>query len=575
MAIVDTHRTVLDLFLSHEQESPTEIFLRQPNGLIWNQYTWQDAGIAARHLVTALRKAGLKKGDRIALLSQNCAEWIICDLAIMMGGFVSVPLYANVNASTMHSILLHAEVKLLLVGKLHPIDWKNLFPAIPDSMMTIAMNGYEKSGATPWNSFVTKKEAATLEQISPEDILTIIYTSGTTGKPKGVVHTHQSIMNALNVAAEEALLNQRGNRFVSYLPLSHAAERGLVEFGAMYSGGSISFIESQDSFASNIKDIHPTHFFGVPRIWEKFQSKIWEVIPQKKLDFWLGIPVLSTVMKAKIRKSLGLNKAAIILTGAAPISVDLLKWFAKIGIHIQEAYGMSENFNVCSINPRKNIRIGTVGKVFPNQEISIVPETHEIIQKCDWLMQGYYKEPELTASTIQSGYLHTGDMGELSADGYLKLTGRVKDIFKTSKGEYIAPGPIEMFFLANPAIDQACVMGVRYPQPFIVVVLSAIGKATPQDELIRQLTRLLNNYNQGCMQYQELHKVIIAHEEWTNENGLLTPTLKMKRNALSEKYEEALAMIYDQKEKVSWEVKPEDMSKKMEVLDYDTLHKIP
>lgn len=554
MNTLDTAQlTMVDLFLKHELETPHATFLRQPTGSSWKEYSWSEVWKTASKVVAAMQKAGLKKGDRVAILSQNCAEWIICDLAIMMGGFISVPLYANVNASTMHDILVHSESKLLFVGKLNPIDWDNVRMSVPESVLLVSMNGYDKENLLSWSQFMQADKDATLATPSTNDILTIIYTSGTTGTPKGVIHTHRSIINAIQTAADVVLLNRKGNRFFSYLPLSHAAERGLVEFGAMYCGGTISFVESQDTFVRNIKETLPTHFFGVPRIWEKFQSRILEILPEQKLKILLRLPIISFLVKSKIRKSLGLNKALILLSGAAPISPDLIRWYKRINIYIQEAYGMSENFSVCAINPADDIRVGTVGKIFENQEIKIDPQTNEVIQKCDWLMQGYYKDPKLTEETIQSGYLYTGDVGELSKDGYLKITGRVKDIFKTSKGEYIAPAPIEKQFLAHEEVDQACVMGSTYPLAFIIVVLSPVGKTMNRDAINRLLLDTLNQYNQSCMPYQALQKVIVAKEEWTIENDLFTPTLKMKRSALAKKYEAAMEPIYLAQEKVSWE----------------------
>ena len=547
-------RGILDCFLHWEKQTPDAVFLRQPIGNSWKAYSWKQVGEEARKIAATLSKLGISKGERIALLSQNCAEWIISDIGIMMGGYVSVPLYANINATTLKEILTHSESRVLFVGKLHKNDWENIRPAIPSSVMAVTMPGYEKDSITPWNQWLITSDSSNLSMdVSPEDIFTIIYTSGTTGAPKGVVHTNRTVMNALDMAVEEGFLDQRGNRFFSYLPLSHAAERGLVECGALYSGGSISFVESQETFPSNIRDTLPTHFFGVPRIWEKFQSKILEVLSQQRLDLLLRIPIVSTLIKSKIKKLLGLQNALIILSGAAPISPDLMTWFTKIGIRIREAYGMSENFNVCTINPKDQIRIGSVGKLFKGQEVKIDKDTGEILQRCPWLMKGYFKEPELSAQTLLDGFLHTGDMGELSPDGFLKLTGRVKDIFKTSKGEYIVPGKIEMLFLALPIVDQACVMGSRYPQPFIIIRLSEAGKAMPVTLVTESLNKTLQDYNRSAMEYQKLKKVIIVREEWTNENGLLTPTLKMKRNALSAKYEESLETLYNHDEVVSKE----------------------
>jgi long-subunit acyl-CoA synthetase (AMP-forming) len=371
--------------------------------------------------------------------------------------------------------------------------------------------------------------------------------------PKGVVHTYGTIMKAIEVAQELVLLNQPGNRFFSYLPLSHAAERGLVECGAIFSGGSISFVESVETFQVNLQATAPTHFLGVPRIWEKFQQKITEKLPQRKLTFLLKIPLVRFLLRRKIKQALGLHKAKVLLTGAAPIAPDLLKWFARLDFSIQEAYGMSENFSACTINPKGQIRIGSVGKLVANQEVKIDPVTQEIIQRAEWVMQGYFKEPELTAQTIQNGYLHTGDMGEISEDGYLTLLGRVKDIFKTSKGEYIVPLKTEMHFLSLKEVDQVCLLGINYPQPFLVAVLSEYGKRLSKRALNENLRIALDLCNESCMDYQKVKKVILVREEWTNDNNLLTPTLKIKRNAIGAKYETKLQELYYNNEIVSWE----------------------
>ena len=547
--------TILDYFLLWEKKTPNCTFLKQPDGASWKNYSWNETGAKARQLLGALQASGYKKGDRISVLSANCAEWIICDITLMMGGYISVPLYANVNSNSLEKILKDADCRALIIGKLASKDWAKQKSVIADSIKLISMDGYHFDKAITWKDFCQESsDNPTMENVMLNDVMTIIYTSGTTGDPKGVVHTYGSIINAVKEASNEVRLNRKGNRFVSYLPLSHAAERGLIECGGIFCGGSISFVESISSFSTNIQNIQPTHFFGVPRIWEKFQAKILEKIPQKRFDLFLKIPILKQLIIRKIKKSLGLQKADVILSGAAPLAPDVIRWFQKLNIEIREAYGMSENFNVISMNPRHAIRIGTVGTLFQNQEVYIDEKSREIMQKCNWLMQGYYKKPDMTKKTIVDGFLHTGDMGYLSNDGYLKITGRVKDIFKTSKGEYISPSPLELPFLDLKIVDQACVMGSAYPQPFVLIVLSDIGNSVSQKNIETELLKIMDKLNQKSMEYQRLKKVIIVKEQWTIENGLLTPTLKIKRNELSRKYEHRFAEFYNAKNRISWEI---------------------
>ncbi|UCE94453.1 MAG: AMP-binding protein [Flavobacteriaceae bacterium] len=545
--------TILDYFLSWEEQTPNNIFLRQPKDAGWKNYSWKYCGIKARQLLGALKSQGFDKGDRISILSANCAEWIICDLALMMGGYISVPLYANINAASMKKILKDSGCKAIITGKLNPEDWSRQKEVIGKEIKVMSMDGHDRKGCVSWSEFCQSHPVPEPIEISCEDTMTIIYTSGTTGDPKGVVHTYGSVITAVKVASDEVGLNQKGNKFVSYLPLSHAAERGLIECGGIYCGGTISFVESLESFSKNIQDTQPTHFFGVPRIWEKFQIKILEKIPQNRLDILLNIPFINKIVIKKIKTSLGLLNAEIILSGAAPLAPDIIRWFMKLEINIREAYGMSENFNVISMNPAGAIKIGSVGKLFPGQEVIIDKETKEIKQKCSWLMKGYYRNPKLTEETIVNDYLLTGDMGELTEDGYLKITGRVKDIFKTTKGEYISPSLLEIPFLELKIIEQVCIMGTFYPQPFVLVSLSHLAETLSKNEIVESLEKVLRQQNEGVMEYQRLKKVIVSKNPWTIENGLLTPTLKLKRSLISEKYERKLKDIYNKDELVSWE----------------------
>lgn len=544
---------ILGYFFKWEAGTPDAVFLRQPFGKRWKEYTWRETGIAARKLLAQIQQMQFMPGTKIGIWSNNCAEWIICDLALMMGGYISVPLYANVNSENLKGILLHAECELLFVGKIDLKVWESNKYAIPSKVKTLAMPGFQFENLVQQvHQIESSVPKPNIILPSFDDLLTIIYTSGTTGAPKGVMHTYGTTINAVLAAREMVMIDQPGNRFISYLPLSHAAERGLVEFGAIYSGGSISFVESAEQFSATMQVVQPTHFLAVPRVWQKFREGILEKVSSNKIEFMLRIPFVSSMLKKRILTTLGLQKAKIILTGAAPISVELLKWFHRLGIPIQEAYGLSEDFNVCSINPRTDIRIGTTGKLLSGQEVKILPDTHEIIQRSAWIMKGYFKDPELNAKAIQDGYFYTGDIGEI-VDGYLVITGRVKDIFKTAKGEYIAPFQIEAHFLSMDEIDQACVLGSRYPKPFIVVVLSKRGKEMDKDMLEGKLKATLDVYNRDSMGYQRLKKVIIVKDEWTTDNGILTLTMKMKRNVVAKLYEEKLENKYSTDETISWE----------------------
>jgi long-chain acyl-CoA synthetase len=315
----------------------------------------------------------------------------------------------------------------------------------------------------------------------------------------------------------------------SYLPLCHIAERNLTEMLACYSGATISFVESLETFGRDLASVQPDLFFGVPRIWAKFQEKILEKMPQKKLDMYLRIPILSTIVKNKIKKNLGLSKAGLKGTAAAPIPVSLLHWFDKLDIRLREIYGMTENCALSHSN-QKEIRFGTVGQPMESVEVKL-SEEREILTRHVALMMGYYKEPEMTAQVFTAdGFLRTGDQGAIDTKGFLTITGRVKDLFKTDKGKYISPAPIEMKLMKNTDIEQVCVVGMGIPQPIALVNLSPTGKTKSKEEINKSLSASVAEVNPTVEHYEHLKKIVIMKEEWTINNGMMTPTMKVKRN---------------------------------------------
>jgi len=522
---------LVHMFQKWERETPHHIFFRQPVAGDWRTWTYQQAGEEIRKIASGLLALNLPSRSNIAIVSKNCAHWIMADLAIFMAGHVSVPLYANSSAASIKQILEHSESKVIFVGKLD--DYENQKKGIPGNVQKISASFYGIKDGLLWEDILEKqKPLANVVERGDEELLTIMYTSGTTGVPKGVMfnskafdHTTKILIKYLH--AWETLPEHP--RLFSYLPLCHIAERNLTEMLGSYSGATISFVESLESFGRDLASVQPDLFFGVPRIWAKFQEKILEKMPQKKLDKFLKIPILNSIVKKKIKKSLGLSKAGLKGTAAAPIPVSLLQWFNKLDIRLREIYGMTENCALSHSN-QKEIRFGTVGHAMETVEVKL-SEEQEILTRHVALMMGYYKEPEMTAQVMTSdGYLRTGDQGSISADGFLTITGRVKDLFKTDKGKYISPAPIEMKLLKNSDIEQVCVVGMSIPQPIALVLLSAAGKAKSKEELVKSLSASVAEVNPTVEHYEELKKVVIMQEEWTINNGLMTPTMKVKRN---------------------------------------------
>ena len=366
--------------------------------------------------------------------------------------------------------------------------------------------------------------------------------------------SNSSVTQAINLARKIAHLDTPNARFISYLPLCHIAERNIVEFASIASGGTIYFVENLLTFKENLHRANPTHFLAVPRIWSKFQEGILEKIGgQKKLDLLLKVPILNQIIKNKIKKGLGLDKAILMITGAAPMPPELLKWYQKIDFFIQEAYGMTENMGLNSLMPRDEIRIGTVGKIHETCQTRIDPETKEIQMKADYNSWGYYKEEKLTQALFEDGWLKTGDMGELDSNGFLSIIGRVKDNFKTSKGHYVSPAPIENNLSIDPHIEQCCVVGINLPQPIALIVLSLEGKKLEQSTLIKNLEDLRKNTNPHFKKYEHISKMIILKEDWTIENNCLTPTLKIKRPIIEKKYLDSFETWNNQSESIIFE----------------------
>jgi long-chain acyl-CoA synthetase len=523
--------TLIDKFCAFEASQPDQLFLSEPVNGTYKNFTWAQAGQQVRKMAAALNAMGLGKDDKVAILSKNCAHWIMADLAISFAGCVSVPMYPNMTADSIQQILEHSEAKAVFFGKLDGAD--QMRKGVPEHLIVIGFPFYLEKNTQNWDDLIANQKPIQGNPVKDSKALaTIIYTSGTTGQPKGVMHNFHAIGFAV-----DRFLNHipqiKKETFFSYLPLCHVAEKMLVKCGAIFTGSTIYFVENLDTFNANLVHTQPTVFLAVPRIWEKMQEGVLSKMPQKKLSTLLSIPIVSSIIKKAIKKKLGLSKARFIFTGASPISVSLQEWFAKLDIIILEAYGMTENSALSHANRVGHHKFGTVGQTYENVEVRLSAE-NEVQVKSDASMLGYYKEPQLTAESFEDGFLKTGDEGSIDENGYLTITGRIKDQFKTSKGKYIMPAPIETKLLEHPLISQACVVGSGMTSAFVLCTLAPTDQAS--EGLESDLSNFLDQVNSKLDHHERLSKMVICKEEWSIPNGLLTPTLKIKRKSIESYY---------------------------------------
>ncbi|MGR6874248.1 AMP-binding protein [Pseudomonas sp. HK3] len=538
----------LAAFYKAVEEQPNRVYLRQPIDGVYQELTWCDVEAIARNMAFQLTELGINKGDKVAIWSKNCAQWITADLAIMMAGAVSVPLYPGQSKKSVQYVLEHSEAKILFVGK-HDND-QDVIDSIPQGFSTIGFPFYSGQVTHSWDDLVSKPASSEFKPhlADLDEIMTLVYTSGTTGMPKGAVHTHKAFAFAANNFVEHVGIKST-DRAISFLPLAHVAERMIVEGQSYYGWFSISFVESLDSFADNIVSVKPTLFFAVPRLWSKFQEGILGKLGgEKKLDLLLKIPIVSSFIKSKIKKGLGLDKARLCGCGASPMPRALLEWFDRIGLPVMEGYGMTENLCYGTLSLPEQRSIGAVGKPFHQNKVKISAEG-EILFKSPALMQGYYKDEQKTQEAFLDGYYRTGDKGEVDAQGFLRITGRVKELFKTTKGKYIAPSPIEGLLVSHVAIEQACVMGSGRNQPLVVIELSETARAMDKADVSLLIKEHLEQTNAQLEHHERLDCAVLTQLAWTVESGLITPTLKVRRDTVEARY---LSLVEDGSKGVIW-----------------------
>jgi len=551
-------KPLIEYFYHWENTTPDKIFLRQPFGDSWKTLTFKEAGQEARKITAALQAKGLQVGDHIGIYSKNCYHWILADLAIMMGKFVSVPYYASLTKDQLHTVIIKSDIKLIFIGKLD--KWGDRDEAIPANVEVIRFPEYKGNVTTTkgeqWNDLLAKHDPI---QGNPspklDDLWTILFTSGTTGSPKGVMHIHKTAAEIMTNEVKTnwiGLQNLKQHKYFSFLPLNHVGERIGLELPSLFFGGMVSFAESLDSFANNLQNTQPSVLFAVPRIWTKFYLGVSAKIPPKKLNRLLKIPIVSGMVKKKILTTLGLSEAEVVATGAAITPEFLKNWYKKLGLHLIEAYGMTEVCGSFTNGTDVNSPADSVGKVVPGCEVRIHEDTGEILMKSPYMMKGYYKDEEKTKEVLIDGWLHSGDKGRVDKDGFLYVVGRVKDAFKTSKGSYITPNPMEEVFAKNDFIEQCCIAGLGCPQPICLINLSEIGTAADKAEVEASLLEALKELNATVANYEKISTIIIPEETWSIDNDMLTPTLKVKRGKIDECYQKQYEQWHEQEHKIIW-----------------------
>ena len=529
--------------------SPDRPFLHQPVGDKVDTYSWSQCADISLRLASALRGLGLERGDKVALLSKNCAEWFLSDIAIAMADLVSVPIYPTAGKKTIAQVLEHSEAKAIIIGKLD--DPEVPVGAMPDGIRTISMPYTSIDCEYEWQSLLDNSvPLQDIKNANPDDVMTILYTSGSTGHPKGVVLTYAAYHYSSNAAMEslggstgEAINGYADDRLFSYLPLAHITERACTEGPAVYAGCQCFFVDSMETFKRDLRNARATVFISVPRLWVQFQSAVHAEISPAKLSIMLRIPFLGKAVAGKIRDGLGLSHAHTVGSGSAPISPSTLKWYQRIGVNIGEGWGMSETCGLsCGNTPFDANRIGTIGVPMPGTEMKLSDE-NEILIRAPGLFREYYKDPELTKEAFtEDGFFRTGDKGEWDEQSQaFRITGRVKDLFKSAKGKYIVPVPIESKLSGNPMLEQICVMGSGLRAPVAVVVLAPAARELEKAQVIASVSETLDRVNERLESHEKLDRIVIANDEWTIENELLTPTMKIKRELLENRYRHLIA----------------------------------
>jgi long-chain acyl-CoA synthetase len=557
-----------------------------------------------RDLSLGFRSLGVSRGDRVAIIAESRPEWLLCDLAVLSAGAVTVPIYPTLSASQAKYILHDSGARLAVVSTKLQLDKiqevRHLLPSLeaviwmdapagappPGSPSVLSLEEVERRGHArmtgEWGAGRGFRDEA--RAIARDDLATIIYTSGTTGEPKGVMLTHGNLVSNMRAAADALDLSQ-DDVALSFLPLSHAFER-MVAYVYLFCGVTIIFAESFDTVARDMGRVRPTVLTGVPRVYEKLHARIAEAAAasggaKATLFRWAltaGLARAKAVLRGKtagpltsiagvigdrvvfsaIREKLG-GRLRFVASGSAPLAADVMEFFHAIGVPIIEGYGLTETAPILTFNPVNALRVGTVGRPIAGVELRIADDG-EILARGPNVMTGYFNKPEATAAALEDGWFHTGDIGQIDADGYLTITDRKKDLLVTSGGKKIAPQPIEGVLKRSPLVAEAVLLGDRRKYAAVLIVpefkalerrLKDLGRPPgtrdqllAREDVIALYQEIVDALNRELSQYERIKRIALLPREFTVESGELTPTLKVKRKVVEEKWREQIEGLY-------------------------------
>ncbi len=550
-------RLVLDHAYHWEKTYPDRVYLTQPvGGGQVETFTWKQTLDQVRRMASYLHSLELPANSNLAIFSKNAAHWIMADLAIWMAGHASVTLFPTLRSETVRYILDHSEAQLIFVGEVD--SWAEARAGVPDGLARIALPGGPVDNSPAWDEVIG--EQAPLEgnpTRRAEEMASIVYTSGSTGEPKGVMLSFGLMASAAD-GLQATVSSTPEDRMLSYLPLSHVFERLVIEVNSLVSGFQVFFADSIETFVTDIQRARPTLFVSVPRLWQKFQAGVLKSLPQRRLSVLLKTPLVSRIIKKKVLAGLGLDRARLACSASAPIPASILQWYRDLGLELLEGYGMTENFCYSHLNRPGQTRLGYVGHPYPGVETKI-GDDGEILIRSPGNMVGYYKEPALSKEAFtDDGFLRTGDLGEIDEQGRLRVTGRTKELFKTSKGKYITPAVIENCLLAHPDIEQVCVCGAGFPQPHALISPTQAVRDRIRDEARRaeveaSLVEHLKEVNSRLGHHELVRFFAVVKDRWTIENGFLTPTLKVKRSVVEAAYDSSSSQWHESGHKIIWQ----------------------